>query len=63
MAPGARLATSNPTQADSTQSAAHFAMIEVTVQSIDWLMISRQGHRRACFEWDNEQWQQTWLTP
>jgi pyridoxamine 5'-phosphate oxidase len=37
---------------------AHFALIEATVDSIDWLELHAQGHRRAAFDAAGARWLQ-----
>jgi len=39
-------------------SRSHFAMIEAQVESIDWLELHPQGHRRARFGGDGPRWLQ-----
>jgi len=62
---------SSMTQAERSQAAAptlggvaaiergHFAMVKAHVQTIDWLELHPQGHRRAL--WRDDAW--TWITP
>lgn len=37
---------------------AHFALVEAAVQSVDWLELHAQGHRRACFDAAGARWLQ-----
>lgn len=37
---------------------AHFALVEAAVQSLDWLELHADGHRRACFDTDGARWLQ-----
>lgn len=41
----------------------NFAAIVTTVNALDWLWLAPAGHRRACFEWQDGIWQQTWTVP
>lgn len=36
----------------------HFALLVGQVQAIDWLELSREGHRRACFDAQGARWLQ-----
>jgi pyridoxamine 5'-phosphate oxidase len=36
----------------------HFALIEARVQSVDWLELHEEGHRRACFDTQGARWLQ-----
>jgi pyridoxamine 5'-phosphate oxidase len=48
LAPGAALPTDGGPQ--PAEDRAHFALLDATVQRIDWLELHRDGHRRAVFE-------------
>ena len=37
---------------------AHFALLEAAVQSVDWLELHADGHRRAAFDADGARWLQ-----
>lgn len=41
----------------------HFAMIEVTVDRLEWLQLHEAGHRRAMFGWTGARWDGRWLVP
>ena len=41
----------------------HFAVIDTTVDSIDWLWLNSQGHRRARFRWESGEWHGCWTVP
>jgi hypothetical protein len=34
----------------------HFAVVHAEVQSMDWLELHAEGHRRACFDADGARW-------
>jgi pyridoxamine 5'-phosphate oxidase len=43
---------------------AHFGALAITVQSLEWLYLAHQGHRRARFAWDEaESLTPQWLVP
>lgn len=63
MAPGAVAVTPGSAPENSSDLPSNFAMIEISVHRIDWLLISGQGHQRAHFEWENDTLTQTWVTP
>lgn len=41
----------------------NFALVEVTVESIDWLIVQEESCLRARFLSDGTNWQGTWVTP
>ncbi|MDP5170193.1 MAG: pyridoxamine 5'-phosphate oxidase family protein [Bacteroidia bacterium] len=41
----------------------HFAVIETRVQHLEWLWLSREGHRRASFECAGAELKMAWLVP
>ena len=50
-------------QESDEQGKPHFVVIDTTVEEVDWLWLSWEGHRRARFEWDGSSWQSQWLVP
>ena len=42
---------------------AHFAVGTLLVQEIEWLLLDRQGHQRAAFNWVEDGWRGNWLVP
>jgi hypothetical protein len=40
----------------ATERREHFAVLIATVQTIDWLELHRQGHRRASFDKQGRRW-------
>jgi hypothetical protein len=50
---------------NETQAQQNFAVIAARIQSLDWLYLASQGHRRAYFDWraSDEKPTQTWLAP
>ncbi len=54
--PGSAIdAPQQPIEPDRT-SRAHFAVVTAKVQSIDWLELHAQGHRRAAFDAQGPRW-------
>ncbi len=58
MAPGA---IASEAEADDARS--NFAAIACRVEFLDWLYLSREGHRRAVFELSRDKTSATWVTP
>ena len=63
LSPGDAQSAPDSPPTNSAEQPTHFTMIELSVTTIDWLMISRQGHRRAQFDWDMGDVSWTWVTP
>ncbi len=42
---------------------AHFLLLRLAAQEIDWLHLCREGHRRARFRLDDGTWQGDWTVP
>ncbi|MEM9081746.1 MAG: pyridoxamine 5'-phosphate oxidase family protein [Verrucomicrobiota bacterium] len=40
-----------------------FGVIRVKVKEVDWLELSREGHRRACFEVGGDEVRGSWVQP
>ncbi len=40
-----------------------FAVIRMTVETMDWLWLARAGHRRAQFSWEAGNWCGRWAVP
>jgi len=53
--PGTALAGAEPSRLER-DSRGHFAVLECSVQSTDWLELHRDGHRRARFDADGARW-------
>lgn len=45
----AHLSKDRPNEAESAAGRAHFAVVTVPLQRIEWLHLAFEGHRRACF--------------
>ncbi len=41
----------------------NFAVLMLTVETIEWLYLAIEGHRRARWTWDGTCWAGTWLAP
>ena len=54
-----------PTPEQVAPARAHFAILLVEVQTIEWLYLAHDGHRRATFRWnpDTNRWDGRWLVP
>ena len=40
-----------------------FGVVVLTITAIDWLQLSREGHRRVRFRWQDEEWGAYWVQP
>ena len=54
-----------PTPEQVRSARANFVILLVEVQTMEWLYLAHQGHRRALFHWDEtaSRWDGTWLVP
>jgi general stress protein 26 len=59
--PGAPLDGGTP-EVTTTRSA-HFALIGISIQSMDWLWLGEPDHRRGLLAWDGNSWAARWLVP
>jgi hypothetical protein len=41
----------------------NFAVIKFQVESLDWLFLSSQGHRRARFHYNGDGFEANWTNP
>ncbi len=53
---------------DTNDGAANFAVVSAQIERIEWLYLAHQGHRRALFEWHEDEsgggrWGAAWLVP
>lgn len=66
-APGSVIPTSGgftlPDAGNADAGAAHFCAVVVTVQSLEWLYLAFEGHRRALLQWRGAERSQEWLAP
>ena len=63
--PGAPLPSEGDRAADSSDDEALrvFCVIRLVVDSVDWLHLAPDGHRRACFAWVGGMASATWVVP
>jgi hypothetical protein len=52
-----------PTLLESERGRKNFMAIACRIESIDWLVLSVLGNRRARFDWDENRLRATWLIP
>jgi pyridoxamine 5'-phosphate oxidase len=54
-----------PTTEDIAPVRGNFALLIVQFNSLEWLYLANQGHRRARWHWDHDAqaWQGSWLVP
>jgi pyridoxamine 5'-phosphate oxidase len=52
-----------PTWSESEAGRANFAVLIVTVNRFEWLYLAANGHRRAAFTREGNEWRGTWLVP
>ncbi|MEL6257477.1 MAG: pyridoxamine 5'-phosphate oxidase family protein [Pseudomonadota bacterium] len=62
-APGEAVTDPDSARATDGDPWAHFMVLRMAVDAIDWLELSRAGHRRAGFQRRHGVWTGTWLTP
>jgi pyridoxamine 5'-phosphate oxidase len=53
----------DPTLVESMPGRAHFSILLVSVDSIEWVYLAATGHRRARFDWTGTDWRKEWLVP
>ena len=56
-------AVTHPLVGDEDPGRENFCAVAVTVDALEWLYLSAQGHRRARFEWREEGLSAGWLVP
>ena len=52
-----------PSLLETEKGRDNFVTIRCQIESMDWLLLSLLGNRRARFEWDGEKVSATWLIP
>jgi pyridoxamine 5'-phosphate oxidase len=52
-----------PEEAELAPARANFTLLLFEAQHIDWLYLATEGHRRAQWCWNGDDWQGTWLIP
>ena len=41
----------------------HFVVLACEIDTLDWLFLRVEGHRRARFQWTERGWQGEWIAP
>ena len=65
-APGTRLdgpGSGLPAEIVPAEAEANFAILEVTADRLEWLLLAPSGHRRARYEFANGSWTGSWRVP
>lgn len=57
------LTSRDPTEEESKPGKINFAVITTKVESMEWLWLNNEGHRRAIFEYENTDYKAQWLIP
>lgn len=58
------LESREPDPDEAARGRFNFAVVTATITHIDWLYLTRYGHRRATFSWDDEgRLKTSWLVP
>lgn len=52
-----------PTQAESEDGRAQFAVLLIDVTEVEWLLLTSCGNKRARFRREGDTWQGQWITP
>jgi len=52
--PGTPVAAPPAAPLDAAAGRAHFAVVTLRVDALDWLLLAPEGHRRARFAWDGD---------
>lgn len=52
-----------PALAEGQKGRKNFVAIICRIEAIDWLELRKLGNRRACFNWENGRWRNSWLIP
>lgn len=62
--PGAAVAAPPPAPRDTEGGRDNFMAVVITMDSLDWLLLAHEGHRRARFAWDEEgRISASWIAP
>jgi pyridoxamine 5'-phosphate oxidase len=56
-------AAAQPDALDDVAAFGNFALVEVAVAAMEWLLLDREGNRRALFTWQDGVPAATWLAP
>lgn len=52
-----------PGDDELVEARAHFAVLAVAIEVMDWFTLAHTGHRRARFERTGESWRGEWVSP
>ncbi len=52
-----------PSEGDSLLGRRNFAILQINVETMEWLYLANEGHRRALYTWYNNILSQSWLVP
>ncbi|MBB5691174.1 pyridoxamine 5'-phosphate oxidase [Roseomonas alkaliterrae] len=62
--PGAAVAAPPPAPRDAEAGRGNFMAVVIAMDSLDWLLLAHEGHRRARFAWDEAgRLSATWIAP
>ena len=62
--PGAAVAAPPPAPRDAEAGRDNFMAVVITMDSLDWLLLAHEGHRRARFAWDGAgRLSASWIAP
>jgi len=59
----AHLLERTPTAAESEEGREYFTVVVTKALKLDWLYLDAAGHKRAVFEWNDDQMQANWVIP
>lgn len=62
-APGSEVPSPPPAPVDADAGRTNFAVLRVVFESLEWLWLSVEGHRRAAFDLRDGKWAGRWLVP
>ncbi len=62
-APGAPLEAASSAAYETVIASETFALIDFALETLDWLHLSRDGHRRAFIDWRNAETRRSWVQP
>lgn len=62
-APGTEIPDPSQAWPDESMGSDNFALIDVKINEVDWLKLSRSGHKRAWLSFANGDFKGRWITP
>jgi hypothetical protein len=63
VAPGTPVTEPMPAPQGVEEGWEHFTVITSVVDSVDWLYLQAEGHRRALIRWRDDRWETGWVSP